>query len=105
MKYYRYQETYWSDHQVSLTLHEYEVVKETPCGVKIELWTYGRERFINKYSKKKFACATKEEALISYHARKKRQVQILKAQLRRAEAALSLNPNQQCFFSEELTID
>lgn len=89
MTYYRYQELLWTDYRMSLTLCEFRVVKETPCGVQIEIWP-GKNRFVNKYSRKKYACPSKEEALESYRARKRRQVSILKAQLKRAELALSL---------------
>lgn len=78
-------------------LREYQIVKRTPSGA----WIYvgysfpiplpldGRDkRFIRLTARKKFACETKEEAMESFRARKVRQIEILRARLRKAEDAL-----------------
>lgn len=102
--YYRYEVINWTDHKIQLVLHEFPILRKTPCGIKIEQWS-GKERFIHEFAKKKFAWPTKEEALISFRARKKRQISILKAQLRKAELALTLEPDEMGYISDELRLD
>jgi len=65
------------------------IIKRTPCGAWVD--DYGRQRFVNLQARKKYACETVDAALESYHARKKRQIKILKHRLAEAEAALTLN--------------
>ena len=89
--YYRYQELCMVDSRLSLLRMEFPVVRRTPAGVWIDI--YGRARFILTAARKRYACPTKEEALISYRARKRRQVKILRAQLKQAEQALNLALN------------
>lgn len=74
-----------------LVLYEFPILKRTLCGTWIGCWS-GRDgkRFVLDNSHKRYACPTKPAALESYHARKRRQVKILLAQLREAEAALQL---------------
>lgn len=67
---------------------QYEVVKHTPKGVKLK--TYNGERLVLHASRKKFACATEEEALHSYIHRKRRQVSILQSKLSGAERGIVL---------------
>lgn len=111
MKLYRY-EAFHLDDRVELTLQGYEVAWETPCGY----WIYLNGPYLNDMGrcpkevrkerphefkfvlkttetqgKKRFAYATVEEAYISYRARKKRRVEILKGQLERAEKELILS--------------
>ncbi len=82
--------------QVKLELREFKVLRHTPKGVwlvyLIGTWTGGEEdkRFVLRDSRKRYACPTKEEALVSYTARKKSQVSKLRAQLSSAEEALGL---------------
>ena len=47
---------------------EFEVTKNTPKGVWISV--YGKKKFILLYATKKYACATKEEALYALLRRK-----------------------------------
>lgn len=69
-------------------LNLYRVHSHTPCGVWLDDGCGQRWRFIcNKWAKR-FACPTVEEAIASFHARKKRQVALLNAQIRRAQAAV-----------------
>lgn len=88
---YRYQESYYSENTVMLVLSTFRVLRTTPCGAWVE--NYGRERFVLLTARKKFACATQEEALASFRARKRRQISILRARLAAARAALRLEPN------------
>jgi hypothetical protein len=71
-----------------LSKSTFPVLKETAAGVWLDV--YGQRRFVRADAMKRFACPTEQEALESYHARKRRQVRILRAQLASAEAALSL---------------
>jgi hypothetical protein len=65
---------------------KYRVLKHTPCGVQLDVW--GFPRFVLARARKRFACPTDEEARESYMARKRRQIGILEAQLRRAKRGL-----------------
>jgi len=94
-KAYRYVDTLYSrgdgdfDYStyVDVYLLEYDVVKETLKGIWIQD-ILGRRRFVNLNSRKKFACLSKEDALISFKARKERQIRILESQLKLAKEAL-----------------
>jgi hypothetical protein len=85
---YRYQEMRWIEDRLSLVLNKFPIRKQTPCGVQIDV--FGRRRFVNLGSKKRYACPTEAEALESYRARKRRQIGILRYRLAEAEAALQL---------------
>lgn len=78
---------------ISLRLEEYEIIKETPCGFWIR--TSHGDKFVNMQARKKFACASKEDALASYIARKNKQVKILNGQLKKARLGLALAKNKQ----------
>jgi len=69
-----------------LKLEEFEVVKETAKGHVIE--DYGLKRFVLLNAVKHYACTTKEEALQSFIARKKKEIEIYKTKLLKAETAL-----------------
>jgi hypothetical protein len=71
---------------VEVYVHEHDVIKHTPKGVWLN--AYGEKKFVRRDARKRFACPTKEEALESFVARKKRQIGILSAQLRNAEDAI-----------------
>ena len=73
---------------VRLYLRTYKVLKETPCGAWIEV-NYER-KFVNLKANKKFACASEKDAKISFIARKRRQVRILKRQLEYAQTELRM---------------
>jgi hypothetical protein len=51
-------------------------------------------KFVLLTAKKQYACATKEEALTSFLARKERQIKILEANLERAKRALALGKKE-----------
>lgn len=72
---------------VRTNLHTFTVVKHTPCGVVI-LDDCANRRFINRSWTKQFALPTVEEAIVSYKARKRREIEIMNARVRSAEEAL-----------------
>lgn len=69
---YRYE-----NHGDVVILEQYPVVKRTPCGAWINVRS--KRRFILAGTFKKFACATEEDARVSFFARKARQLKILRA--------------------------
>ncbi len=77
------------DHHLGtrVELDTYRVIRATPKGV----WLDSRmgERFVLRGSRKQYACPTKEAALASFMARKRRQIRILEGQLQRAREALA----------------
>lgn len=72
---------------VTIRLYPVPVLRRTPKGAWVEDDML-RERFILLTANKRYACETQEEAIESLKARKRRQVKILTAQLRSAQAAL-----------------
>lgn len=77
---------------LKVELERYRVIKRTPKGAWIDCGGWGLnsdKKLVLLDSKKRFACPTKKEALESFKARKRRQIKIVKAQLKRAEEALS----------------
>jgi len=101
MTYYRYDDDpFWDEEYnvIDLELKQYEVLSETKCGVwikftKIGHWENGKkfilEKGVNHFTRKRFAWPTKDEALISYIARKEKQIAILKNQLENAREFLA----------------
>lgn len=91
-KWYRYVDMVMWGGDVKVLLEEYDQIKETPCGVwlRYSRWAfYSKQHWMKKGARKKFACPTKEEALESFVARKRRQLDILRYQTERAEEALA----------------
>jgi hypothetical protein len=62
-----------------MVVMEYPVVRYTPKGAW--LWVNDRERFVRLDARKRFACPTLREALVSFIARKQRQVGIYRANI------------------------
>jgi hypothetical protein len=87
---YRFHEVRWSESRLVLVKDEFKVLSKTEHGVWIDV--YGNKRFVNLDARKRYACPTVQEALESFQARKKRQIRILTRQLKQAEAALTLTP-------------
>jgi len=81
-----YSASYFS--HATVEFEEFEVVKVTPKGVRIRDHRYWRDRFVRLEATKRFACPTKEEALVSFRARKLRQLSILRSQARVIESAM-----------------
>ena len=74
---------------------KYKIIRRTPKGVWIRYYDNlialdedKNKKFVLLTARKKFACETKEEARKSFIARKKRQIEILKAHLEQAETSL-----------------
>lgn len=84
---YRYDIKYMYSGIHEFKLNEYPVIKETRCGVWIDI-DYDRKKFINLHAHKKWACETEEEALEQFKHRKLRQIKILNGQLDFARIAL-----------------
>ena len=76
---------------IVLRLEQFEILKETPCGYWIKFWNGPKyKRFVLKEGTKRYALADKKDALESYYARKRKQLEILTAQCERAKLALNL---------------
>lgn len=101
MKLYRYSSNHYDsdniilmhrtdDSQGLVFLHEYESVKETPCGVWIcpNLYFPEKKKFINLTCEKQYASKTKEEAKIQFLYRKAAQLRILSKQILEVKASL-----------------
>lgn len=85
---YRMYETA-SEHDVHIYTEALPVIRETECGVWLDLGGSVARRFVLKDARKRWACPTREEAEISFIARKKRQLRILRAHVLRVERALN----------------
>ena len=72
---------------VEVELRIFHVVKRTPKGFWIDLG-FGSRRFVRSQGTKRYAHETPELAMQSFIARKRRQLQILHAQIEHAEQAL-----------------
>lgn len=79
-----------TENGVNVYRQEYRVVRETPCGVWIDDYSFAKGRFVLLGTRKQFAHETPDEAAQSFLARKKRQVGILTHQLYRAKDALRM---------------
>lgn len=94
--YYRYDATDSFDLTLDNTkvaeLFRFTVLSHTPCGVWISLLSIGGKKFILNNSRKAFAYPTKEKALESYYARKRKYVAILTARLEEAKLQLEAKP-------------
>jgi hypothetical protein len=74
---------------VKVHTRKFKVIKETPCGYWIKLFYSGDDKkWVSKVARKRYAYPYKHEALTSFKARKKRQIEILQAQLSQARTAL-----------------
>lgn len=82
------------DSRADYHLREYEVLRHTPKGVwliaKIGNWRCPPERFVLKAARKRYACPTKEEAMVSFLARKERQLSILRHQAKHVKDVIKL---------------
>ncbi len=80
---------------VEVELYEFEVVRVTPRGAWIAMGPcsrfesiHGAARFVLASARKRFVHPTKKEAMASFVARKRRQIQIYEARIARARRAL-----------------
>jgi hypothetical protein len=71
-------------------LEEHKIDRRTPCGVWIQdPWAYPvKLRFVNLTKVKQYACETKDAAKVSFLARKKRQLAILRSRIAMIEGAV-----------------
>ncbi|AGO47538.1 hypothetical protein Phi4:1_gp005 [Cellulophaga phage phi4:1] len=76
-----------SDISDTLVYDRFQIVKVTPKGYTIKIWST-TTRWVSSSSKKRFAYKTKEEALEGFILRKRRQIKILQAQLSKAKRFL-----------------
>lgn len=90
-RFYRFENVRYTT-GVRVHLQEYTLIKETPCGYWIKpVWDYNDDykKWVSKTGRKRIAYPTQEEALTSFMARKRRQIEILEGQLIDARSALS----------------
>jgi hypothetical protein len=76
----------FTDRGVRLCVLSFTKISDTPKGCWIKS-IFSRKRWVSNSSRKRYAHPTQEAALAAFVARNKCHVQILKAQLERAEAA------------------
>jgi hypothetical protein len=81
--------------KLEIELLRFRVVRHTPKGVWITpelggLDGFTPQRFVLRDARKRFACPTIDEAMASFVARKRAQIRIYTARLRRAQQALAL---------------
>lgn len=87
---YRFEDQF-TENGTRLNKRTFEVIKETPCGYWIKLfWWDDDKKWVSKVAKKRFAYPSEQEAMRSFKARKRRQIEILEGQLSNARAALRL---------------
>lgn len=79
----------YGDGRVTVNVQTFTVEKITPKGVWINIGGDQR-RFILTNARKKFAHPNKDAALLSFVARKERQISILSAQLKNTNRALAI---------------
>jgi hypothetical protein len=85
---YRFDDMHYTT-GVRVEKRKFKVIKETPCGYWIKLFDcFDDKKWVSKTGKKRYAYPTEEEALTSFKARKRRQIEILESQLTRARVAL-----------------
>lgn len=90
---YRYEQQYFETYQQLMCL-EFDVLKETKCGVWICVSGFARnnqtKKFINLSAGKKWACINKKEALQQFLYRKETQVRILNSTLEYTKEAITM---------------
>lgn len=74
---------------MDVELRKYRIIKHTSKGVWIRCGP-NKKKFVLSSARKRYAWPTRREALISFKARKRRQIEILHAQLDRAKEALCI---------------
>jgi len=88
--FYRYD--FYNIVRVTLELNTFEVLRHTPKGTWLDMG-YENKKWVLRDARKRFAHPTKEEALVGFLARKRRQLKILKTQVTNVEAAIRLGEN------------
>jgi hypothetical protein len=78
-----------STNGVQVIRRKFKVIKETPCGYWIQLYEcFDDKKWVSKVARKRFAYPVLDDAITNFRARKRRQIEILEAQLSVAKAAL-----------------
>lgn len=93
---YRYHDAAnMAEYEPGINLHAYRVHHRTPRGVQLVMrgGTGPELKFVSNYARKRFAYPTREEALMSFLARKTKQAKILSAQYARAAFLRDLADN------------
>ncbi len=75
--------------RLAVELRRFAVIKRTPKGAWL-LLNNGDKRFVLTTAHKQFACPSVEEAIISFRARKTRQVRIYEARAAQARESIEL---------------
>ena len=74
---------------VRVDRRKFKVIEETPCGYWVRLFESSDDKkWVSKVAKKRFAYPVLDDAITSFKARKRRQIEILEAQLHIAKSAL-----------------
>ena len=75
---------------VQVDRRKFKVISETPCGYWIQLYeNFEDKKWVSKVSKKRFAYPVLDDAITSFKTRKRRQIEILEAQIIQAKSALA----------------
>jgi hypothetical protein len=86
---FRFEDTMTAD-GVRVDRRKFKVIKETPCGYWILLYeSFDDKKWVSKVAKKRFAYPVLDDAITSFKARKRRQIEILEAQVLQARSALA----------------
>jgi len=94
-KLYRW-ERGWEDYEDAFpSLHSFDVLRETPCGVIIKYKDNTKsnkkeERWVSLNNKKRFAYPTPEEAFVNFSKRQEKCHRILMGQILRCEAYMKI---------------
>lgn len=74
--------------RLDVHIRGYKVLKHTAKGVWLDTYGIGKGRFVRLQGRKRYACPTKAEALVSFIARKQAQKRILESRLEDVHDAL-----------------
>lgn len=90
---YRYDAEFWEECEGGsiegeIKLFSYLVRRETPGGYWISVNSARKLKWVSNYARKRFAYPSKRAALISFVARKRKQVEILGYNLRTMQGAV-----------------
>ena len=71
--------------RVEVVVYHYAVAKHTPKGVRLE-----NGKFVSNTSRRRFANPTREEAIVSYLARKEAEISIYQARIKNIKRAMAV---------------
>ena len=85
---YRFEDTMTTT-GIRVDRRKFKVLKETPCGYWIQIYEgFDDRQWVSKVAKKRYAYPVLDDAITAFKARKRRQIEILQAQMAQAKAAL-----------------